>query len=133
MLGQLHGEFQRHFGRAPQLGVRAPGRVNLIGEHTDYNDGLVLPCAIDRDTLVLAAAREDQEVHAFSLDMDRAGSFDASAPERRGDWLDYVMAPVFGPGTSRASSRVVARTPSSAIPRDLAAFLTRSMEPSGPG
>jgi len=67
--------------------------VNLIGEHTDYNDGLVLPCAIDRDTLVLAAPREDREVHAFSLDMDRAGSFGASAPDRRGDWLDYVRAP----------------------------------------
>ena len=48
-----------------------------------------------RLTLVLAARREDRQVHAFSVDTDRAGSFDASAPERRGDWLDYVMAPVF--------------------------------------
>jgi galactokinase len=95
LLGQLRDDFERRFGRSPELGVRAPGRVNLIGEHTDYNDGLVLPCAIDRDTLVLAARREDPQVHAFSIDMDRAGRFDASAPERRGDWLDYVMAPFF--------------------------------------
>jgi galactokinase len=95
MLGQLRSQFLSRFGRAPEIGVRAPGRVNLIGEHTDYNGGLVLPCAIDRDTVVLAARREDRRVEAFSLEMDGAGSFDASAPTRRGDWLDYVMAPVF--------------------------------------
>ena len=94
MLGQLRSEFQRHFGRAPELGVRAPGRVNLIGEHTDYNGGLVLPCAIDRETTVLLARREDRQVRVFSMEMGEAGSFDASAPARRGDWLDYVMAPV---------------------------------------
>jgi galactokinase len=95
VLGQLRSEFQRRFGRDPELGVRAPGRVNLIGEHTDYNGGLVLPCAIDRDTVVLAARREDRQLRAFSVDLDRSAAFDASAPERRGDWLDYVMAPVF--------------------------------------
>ncbi len=94
LLGQLRSRFEHHFGRAPDFGVRAPGRVNLIGEHTDYNGGLVLPCAIDRDTVVLAARREDGQVRAFSMEMGEAGSFDASAPERRGDWLDYVMAPV---------------------------------------
>ena len=49
--------FERAFGRAPAAAAAAPGRVNLIGEHTDYNLGLVLPCAIDRDTWVLAASR----------------------------------------------------------------------------
>ena len=43
LLGQLRSQFERRFGRAPEFGVRAPGRVNLIGEHTDYNDGFVLP------------------------------------------------------------------------------------------
>ena len=47
--------FEKHFGRSPQwLGV-APGRVNLIGEHIDYNDGFVLPVAIDRYTAIAAA------------------------------------------------------------------------------
>jgi galactokinase len=95
LLGQLRSEFQHRFGRAPELGVRAPGRVNLIGEHTDYTGGLVLPCAIDRDTVVLAARREDQQVRVFSIEMGQTESFEASDPARRGDWLDYVMAPVF--------------------------------------
>ncbi|MFM6854143.1 MAG: galactokinase [Sphingopyxis sp.] len=46
--------YHRQFGVAPTIITRAPGRVNLIGEHTDYNDGFVLPCAIDRDTVVAA-------------------------------------------------------------------------------
>jgi galactokinase len=95
MLGQLRSQFQDRFARSPEVGVRAPGRVNLIGEHTDYSQGLVLPCAIDRDTVVLAARREDRRIEAFSIELGRAGGFDASAPARRGDWLDYVMAPVF--------------------------------------
>ena len=45
---QLHSRFVDRFGRPPCWIVRAPGRVNLIGEHTDYNDGFVLPLAIDR-------------------------------------------------------------------------------------
>jgi len=95
VLGQLESRFRSRFGRAPEIGVRAPGRVNLIGEHTDYNGGLVLPCAIDRETLVLAARRGDRQVRAFSIEMGGEGSFDASAPARRRDWLDHVMAPVF--------------------------------------
>jgi len=45
--------FIEHFGQAPTIAARAPGRVNLIGEHTDYNDGFVLPLAIDRDTVIV--------------------------------------------------------------------------------
>ena len=52
--GELAGAFRARFGREPRL-YRAPGRVNLIGEHTDYNDGLVLPIALDRCTWVAAA------------------------------------------------------------------------------
>ena len=44
--------FEQRFGEAPPLIVRAPGRVNLIGEHTDYNDGFVLPIAIDREVWI---------------------------------------------------------------------------------
>ena len=84
MLGQLRSQFLSRFGRAPEIGVRAPGRVNLIGEHTDYSGGLALPCAIDRDTVVLAARREDRRVEAFSIEMDQTGSFDASAPRGAG-------------------------------------------------
>ena len=51
-------EFRRRFGRDPEIAVRAPGRVNLIGEHTDYNGGFVFPCAIDREVVVLAASSD---------------------------------------------------------------------------
>ncbi len=54
-------EFEAAFGRAPRL-CRAPGRVNLIGEHTDYNDGFVLPMALDRSTWVAAAPRDDRTI-----------------------------------------------------------------------
>ncbi len=102
-------EFRARFGRAPTHAARAPGRVNLIGEHTDYNDGLVLPCAIDRATLVLAAPRDDGVLRVFSCEQAAEASF--SLPEflRAGaasealsspptlssppGWADYVRAP----------------------------------------
>jgi galactokinase len=71
---------------------RAPGRVNLIGEHTDYNDGFVLPMAIDRETCVAAAARPDRLVRVFSLNLNEHARFDLDHPgeRERGIWLDYV-------------------------------------------
>jgi galactokinase len=61
--------FVARFGRAPRL-ARAPGRVNLIGEHTDYNDGFVMPMALDRSTWVAAAPREDRTIVVRSEDYD---------------------------------------------------------------
>ena len=61
--------------------VFAPGRVNLIGEHTDYNDGFVLPCAIDYGTVVAARLRSDQQVTATALDYDeQTVCFDITDP-----------------------------------------------------
>ena len=60
--------FREHFGHAPALLARAPGRVNLIGEHTDYNDGFVLPAAIDRAVYVAARPRYDSIVNLASVD-----------------------------------------------------------------
>ena len=56
----LIDSFKEKFGEAPELIIRAPGRVNLIGEHTDYNDGFVMPIAIDRDITVASKRRSDQ-------------------------------------------------------------------------
>jgi len=50
---------------------QAPGRVNLIGDHTDYNDGFVLPAAIDRQIVVAATPREDALVNVYALDFDQ--------------------------------------------------------------
>lgn len=72
----LRQAFAAHFGAMPTLLVRAPGRVNLIGEHTDYNDGFVLPMAIDRDVRLALAPRPDRQVRVFSLNFQQHDRFD---------------------------------------------------------
>ena len=87
----LRHAFRKLSAAEPRL-FRAPGRVNLIGEHTDYNDGFVLPLAIDRGTVVAAAPRDDRRVRAYSLNLHQRAEFDLEDPPRprRGTWLDYV-------------------------------------------
>jgi galactokinase len=87
--------FRERFGRAPEALVRAPGRVNLIGEHTDYNEGLVLPCAVDRDTVVASGPRSDRSFRVFSREQGAVRGFDADRLERGGGWDDYVRGVVF--------------------------------------
>ena len=65
---RISEEFVQRFGVPPAYVVRAPGRVNLIGEHTDYNDGFVLPMAIDRAAWIALRPRNDRRVVAHSLD-----------------------------------------------------------------
>lgn len=67
--------FEKHFNTSPTKLVRAPGRVNLIGEHTDYNDGFVLPMAIDRNIWVAATIRDDDQFNVYSADFDNNISF----------------------------------------------------------
>ena len=88
---QLKLEFAEIYGRAPRF-FRAPGRVNLIGEHTDYNGGFVLPMAIERETIVAAAPRNDRKIYVRSTNLNESGEIDLNAPEqkRRGSWLDFV-------------------------------------------
>lgn len=62
--------FRQSYGHDATLTVQAPGRVNLIGEHTDYNDGFVLPCAIDYATVVSAAKRDDRQIRVIAVDCD---------------------------------------------------------------
>ena len=69
----------------------APGRVNLIGGHTDYNDGFVLPVAIDRRTEVLVRPRDDHTVRAYSANFDEIRKFSLdSAPTDESSWLGYI-------------------------------------------
>lgn len=71
---------------------RAPGRVNLIGEHTDYNDGFVMPAAIDLYTRVAIKPRGDRTLSIHSEEFSESGEFDLDepAPRARGNWSDYV-------------------------------------------
>jgi galactokinase len=82
-LGSLAGAFRSRTGRDPEGVWFAPGRVNLIGEHTDYSDGFVLPVAIDLGVHVAAAARDDGRLRCWSL----------QAPEPADLWLEAI-----GPG-----------------------------------
>ncbi|MBP7688226.1 MAG: galactokinase [Thermoflexales bacterium] len=83
-------EFTRRFGEPPSIIVRAPGRVNLIGEHTDYNDGFVLPMAIDRAMWIALRPRPDRIVSAYSLDMREAVEFDLDHFEKHAGWGEYL-------------------------------------------
>lgn len=83
--------FTERFGAAPRL-FSAPGRVNLIGEHTDYNDGFVLPIAINRKTVVAAAPRNDQKIQVHSLTLKESADIDLADKERGKSkrWVNYV-------------------------------------------
>jgi len=87
---RLRERFRARFGRDATL-YRAPGRVNLIGEHTDYNDGFVLPAAIDLATWVAAAPRDDRRVRIHAGNLDAAASFALDDPDPRPSraWSDY--------------------------------------------
>ncbi len=71
--------FRRVFGRDPEAVAAAPGRVNLIGEHTDYTGGFVLPVAIDRAVAVAGARRPDRSVHVYSLQYGQRAAFEIDA------------------------------------------------------
>ncbi len=68
--------FRDHFGEEPAALIRAPGRVNLIGEHTDYNDGFVLPVALERAVWIALRPRPDSRVRVRSTDYDEWAEFD---------------------------------------------------------
>jgi N-acetylgalactosamine kinase len=99
-LRRLRDRFECRFPHSDCRLVRAPGRVNLIGEHTDYNGYPVLPLAIERDILVCMAGREDDQIHLANV-QDEFGERifsirDAAVPFNQGDWGNYVKAAIVG-------------------------------------
>lgn len=90
--------FTDTFGYAPTHTIQAPGRVNLIGEHTDYNDGFVLPCAIDYQTVIACAKRDDRQVRVVAVDYDnQQDSFSLDTPimsVKEPMWANYVRGVV---------------------------------------
>ncbi len=83
-------EFQQCFNQPPTFIVRAQGRVNLIGEHTDYNDGFVLPMAIDRAVWIALRPREDRRVLLYSVDFKDCIEFSLDAIIHKKGWGEYV-------------------------------------------
>ncbi|HEX5056449.1 MAG TPA: galactokinase [Gammaproteobacteria bacterium] len=94
LIERLTGSFRNYFRVEPQGIFQAPGRVNLIGEHTDYNQGFVLPCAIDRRTYMAVRTRSDGRLRVVSANMDgRASEWLASNPppaDRDNPWANYL-------------------------------------------
>ena len=82
--------FESRFGGAAEGRAVAPGRVNLIGEHTDYNDGFVLPMAIDRSTQITFRRRDDRQVVLYSNEFGQEARFDLDGLRRDGNhWSEY--------------------------------------------
>ncbi len=97
-VAKLYSAFEQYFGQPPSRIARAPGRVNLIGEHTDYNDGFVLPMALDRATYVAARPRPDRVVRVFSTKFREEDQFDLDQVVRdeRRQWVNYIRGVVKG-------------------------------------
>lgn len=94
-LESLKAAWQKNFGSGTDRSfwfAAAPGRVNLIGEHTDYHDGFVFPAAIDLKTYLLASPRSDSQVNLYSLNLDATANFSLAglAPGGVEGWARYV-------------------------------------------
>jgi len=92
---QIHEAFRSHFGGEPEVTVQAPGRVNLIGEHTDYNDGFVFPMAIERRVLICGRARSDRHLVMHQPAMGQHASAEALLDGIEKDdfhlWANYIL------------------------------------------
>lgn len=98
LVDQVIRAFERQWSSAPTYVVHAPGRVNIIGEHTDYNAGFVLPCSLHYGTVVAARPRADKVVNVIALDYrGHQVQFNAQLPisaSHRAPWADYVKGVV---------------------------------------
>ena len=88
--------FNKQHKNLPEITVYAPGRVNIIGEHTDYNDGFVMPCAINFGTAVSGTKRDDQIWNVYAVDLDETDEFSLNVeiPKSEHKWANYVRGVV---------------------------------------
>ena len=91
-LERLIAAHKQDFGAAPSFGVRSPGRVDLMGSHTDYNEGWVLTLPIDRDTWIVATPSDQDQVTIHSLNLESTCSFALGGTEVVDGWGRYVQA-----------------------------------------
>src|SRR5690554_3278530 len=90
---KLVNAFEDKFSGTPQLIVRAPGRINLIGEHTDYNNGFVLPAAIDKEIIFAIGLSGNDVFHLYSIDLEEDYLFKQNelniSQEKK--WANYLV------------------------------------------
>ena len=104
LAAHVAAEFQKHYGRAPRWIAAAPGRVNVIGEHTDYNDGFVLPMAIERYAIMAAdlplpgSVSAQSKITIFDTHFNETATIDISAPVTKGTpkWSNYIRGVLCG-------------------------------------
>ncbi len=86
-------KYEEQFGSIPQIIVRSPGRVNIIGEHTDYNDGFVLPAAIDKAAYIAISLRDDDEIHLAAMDLNETFSIGINnlKPVSDVSWPNFII------------------------------------------
>lgn len=90
-LEEIKEKFIEKFNQTPQLTVRSPGRINLIGEHTDYNGGFVLPAAIDREIYFAISTRNDNYCHVYAQNLNEFEVFSIEKLEKsRPNWTNYL-------------------------------------------
>src|SRR3954454_8881121 len=92
-ISTLNSIFQTIFNTAPEKAFFAPGRINLIGEHTDYNGGHVFPCAITYGTYAVARKREDKVIRLYSTNFPEKGIIEFNLSElnyeKEHNWVNY--------------------------------------------
>lgn len=89
---ELEHRYEEIYGKKAEHAFFAPGRVNLIGEHTDYNGGLVFPCALSFGTYLLISRRDDRKTCFDSINMDFSATVDANAFENKPtEWIKYPL------------------------------------------
>jgi galactokinase len=99
LAAHVAAEFEKHYGRPPRWIAAAPGRVNVIGEHTDYNDGFVLPMAIERYAIMAAdSAAAPGKISIYDTHFKESATVDISAPVTKGQpkWSNYIRGVLCG-------------------------------------
>ena len=93
---KVQGSFEKKYTAEPAVVIQSPGRVNLIGEHTDYNDGFVLPAAIDYYMYVAVRKNESETINLYSVDYDESVTENFNQIERGdNDWLNLINGVIF--------------------------------------
>ncbi|MBC7868527.1 MAG: galactokinase [Gloeobacteraceae cyanobacterium ES-bin-316] len=90
MLVSIDKKYKELFNQVPIL-VRSPGRINIIGEHTDYNEGFVLPAAIDKAIYVAVGKRTDEEIHLYAVDFKESYSVSITDLQPTRTWATYIL------------------------------------------